>query len=119
MDNFLWVEAYRPTDVKSFVALKNVDQQLDQLLIIVDDENLSLATFQSIRRDAVFLHELKQQVARNPAEAAPWNPKTLQSSIVKAANDRLLTYFTNLGSLSSRENRLCRHGKTPSFLTDG
>ena len=42
----------------------------------------------------------------NTAKPTPWNPKSLQLTRVKAANNRLLAHFANLRSLTRRIHRL-------------
>jgi len=91
---------------KPAVPLECIRHQIDQVLVVVDDQQLLLAAFQGIRRDTVFFHEVVEMVARDSAEPTPWNPKPLERPVVKATNDRLLTYLADLGRFPSREHRL-------------
>src|SRR5262249_8465902 len=63
---------------------------------------------QGVSWDSIFLHEAVKGIARNSPEARSGNAKPLELTRVKAANDRLLTHFTDLGRLACRENRLHR-----------
>src|SRR5262249_19098601 len=101
----------RRFQIKPAIAAENVHEQLDQIDIVVHNQQLAFAALQRIGRNAVLAHKAEKLVARNAAEAAARNPKSLQGAIVEAANDRLLTYLTDLRGLAGREDGLeCGHG---------
>ena len=91
-------------DLEAAVAFQHVGDQLDQFLVVVDDQDLALAAFQGIGRNAVVAHERVQLVARDAAEAAARHAKSLELSGVEAANDGLLADLADLGRFAGRKH---------------
>ena len=89
---------------------KHVDDQFDQFFVVVDDQDLPLAAFQGVGRNAVVAHEQKKLIARNAAESASRHAKTLELAGVEAANNRLLADLANLGGFTGR--KYCLHLRT-------
>src|SRR5262249_52644332 len=71
----------------------------------VHDQRFALPAFEGIRGDAVFFHELVEDIARNPAELRAGHAKPLELAGVKAANDRLLADLANPGRFTRGVNR--------------
>ena len=58
LDHHAGVEAVvDAADFEAAVAFQHVDDQFDQFFVVVDDQDLPLAAFQGIGRDAVVAHE--------------------------------------------------------------
>ncbi len=90
-------------DIEASVALECIEHQLYKLLIIVDDQKLTLATLEGIGGDAIVAHETIKFVPRNASEPAAWDSKALQGAVVEAANNGLLTDFADLGCFACGE----------------
>jgi hypothetical protein len=52
---------------------KTLTSRSSELLIVVDDEDFSLAAFEGVGGDAVVLHEGEDLVARDDAEPVPFS----------------------------------------------
>src|SRR5579863_1267564 len=95
-----------------------ISNQFNQLLIVVDDQRFPLSTFQRVGRNAVFLHELVQNVPGNSSKLRTGDSKTLELSGIEAANDRLLADLANPGSLACGVDGLhVAHKNSLFFLT--
>ena len=96
--------------LEASITLKHVHQQLYQFLVIIHDQDFPLPTLQGVRGNAIVLHEGKQLIAWNTAKSTPRHAKSLQRTVVTAANNRLLADLTDLGSFARGKNSFCRHG---------
>ena len=91
-------------DFEAAVLFQHVDDQLDQFLIVVDDQDLALAAFQGVGRDAVVAHERVQFIPRNAAETAARHAKALELSGIEATNNRLLADLADFGRFAGRKH---------------
>ena len=76
--------------------------------MIVNNQYLSLAALQRVRRYPIVFHERKQLFSRDSSESASGDAKSLELARVETANDGLLTDLTNLGRFPRGEDRF--HG---------
>ena len=91
-------------DLEAAVALQHVGDQLDQFLVVVDDQDLSLAAFQGIGGNAVVAHEREKLIAGDAAKPAARHAESLQLSRIETANDGLLADLADLGRFAGREH---------------
>ncbi len=102
--------------VEPLVLEERIGHQFYQAFVVIDDQHLAAAAFESVRRDAVVAHERKQLFAWNAPEPAAGNAKSLQRSIVKATDDCLLADFADFCSLARCEYRLGTHETIVSMV---
>ena len=69
-------------DLKAAIFLKGLIYSRDEIRLIVDKQDFSLSAFQSIRRDAVVLHELVQR-SRDAPELRAGHRKPLSCPLSK------------------------------------
>src|SRR5262249_23859829 len=86
------------------VLLQDLGHELDQLDIVVDEQDLPLAAFQGIGRNAIVLHELVKRLAWDAPEPRTGYPESLELSVVETTNDGLLTDLADFGGLAGRKN---------------
>src|SRR5262249_29121858 len=101
-------------NLEASVLFEALGDDVNDVRVVVDDEDFTLAAFEGIGGNAVVLHEAVQSLARNAAELRAGYAEALELAIVKAANDRLLTDLADLGGFASREDSFhatipCRH----------
>ena len=101
----------RDSDFEPTVGIQGIRNEFDQLGVVIDDQCLALTAFESISRNAVFLHELEEHISRDAAESRAGDSKSLELTRIKAANDRLLTDLTDLGGFARGEH--CFHEHNP------
>src|SRR5439155_22634149 len=107
LDHHAGVEAVAgDADLEPAVFIKHLDDQLDQLGVVVDEQDLALAAFEGLGRDAVILHELVQGLPRDAAEPRSGHAEALELSVVETTDDGLLADFADLGGLAGREHGL-------------
>src|SRR5262245_64533016 len=90
----------RDANLESAIRFEMVADQFDEFLVIVNDQRFALPAFEGIGGNSVFLHELVQDVPRNPAKFRAGYAKALELARVKAANDRLLADLADSGRLT-------------------
>ncbi len=91
-------------DIEAAVAFELVDNEFDQIFVVVDDEDFSLAAIEGIGGDAVVAHEGVQLVAGDAAEPATRHAESFKLTGIEATNNRLLANFTNFGGFASGED---------------
>ncbi len=118
LDHHAGVEAVvGHADLEATVRFEDVPNQLDQFLVVIHDQRLAFAAFEGVGRNAVFLHELIEDVAGNTPKTRSGDSEPFELSGIKAADNGLLADLTDFGCFARRKDRFHEARPIPSILS--